>query len=168
MDLTHKQTAYALLRIAFGINFLMHGAIRLYSGLGAFASSTAEHLAKSPLPHGFVLGFGYAIPFLEVLLAAVCKSIPIRRNESFVDQVRRWTEALAAMTALQPNTRYEWYLAADVAMKQLIALHSLALYQRKGVTGKAKQKHGLDFISQTKAMQDALLRYDLSRKRDMT
>ncbi len=107
-------------------------------------------------------------PFLEVLLAAVCKSIPIRRNESFVDQVRRWTEALAAMTALQPNTRYEWYLAADVAMKQLIALHSLALYQRKGVTGKAKQKHGLDFISQTKAMQDALLRYDLSRKRDMT
>jgi thiosulfate dehydrogenase (quinone) large subunit len=68
MNLTHKQTAYALLRIAFGINFLMHGAIRLYSGLGVFASSTAEHLAKSPLPHGFVLGFGYAIPFIEVLL----------------------------------------------------------------------------------------------------
>jgi thiosulfate dehydrogenase [quinone] large subunit len=68
MRLTDKQTAYALLRIAFGVNFFMHGAIRLYSGLGAFASSTAEHLAKSPLPHGFVLGFGYAIPFIEVLL----------------------------------------------------------------------------------------------------
>jgi hypothetical protein len=25
-------------------------------------------MAKSPLPHGFVLGFGYAIPFLEALL----------------------------------------------------------------------------------------------------
>jgi thiosulfate dehydrogenase [quinone] large subunit len=68
MKLTHKQTAYALLRIALGVNFFMHGSIRLYSGLGAFASSTAEHLAKSPLPHGFVLGFGYAIPFIEVLL----------------------------------------------------------------------------------------------------
>jgi len=68
MRLTDKQTGYALLRIALGVNFFMHGAIRLYSGLGAFASSTAEHLAKSPLPHGFVLGFGYAIPFLEVLL----------------------------------------------------------------------------------------------------
>jgi thiosulfate dehydrogenase [quinone] large subunit len=68
MNLTHKRTAYALLRIAFGVNFFMHGGIRLYSGLGAFASSTAEHLAKSPLSHGFVLGFGYAIPFIEVLL----------------------------------------------------------------------------------------------------
>jgi thiosulfate dehydrogenase [quinone] large subunit len=25
-------------------------------------------MAKSPLPHGFVLGFGYAIPVIELLL----------------------------------------------------------------------------------------------------
>jgi thiosulfate dehydrogenase [quinone] large subunit len=68
MRLTDKQTAYALLRVAFGVNFFMHGTIRLYSGLGGFASSTAEHLVKSPLPHGFVLAFGYAIPFIEVFL----------------------------------------------------------------------------------------------------
>jgi len=105
-------------------------------------------------------------PFLEVLLAAVCKSIPLRRHESFVDQARRWTEALAAMIALQPNTRHEWYLAAEVAMKQFAALHSLALYQRKGATGKARQKNGLEFISLAKAMQDAMLRYELIRNRN--
>jgi len=105
-------------------------------------------------------------PFLEVLLAAVCKAIPSRRDESFVDQARRWTEALAAMTALQPNTRYQWYMAAEVARKQFAALHSLALYQRKGASAKNKQKHGLDFIELTKAMQDALLRYDLLRNQD--
>jgi thiosulfate dehydrogenase [quinone] large subunit len=68
MRLTEKQIAYALLRIAFGVNFAMHGSIRIYNGIGAFAATTAEHLAKSPLPHGFVLGFGYAIPVIEVLL----------------------------------------------------------------------------------------------------
>jgi thiosulfate dehydrogenase [quinone] large subunit len=53
-----KALAYGLLRVAFGVNFLMHGAIRIYNGIGAFAATTAEHMAKSPLPHGFVLGSG--------------------------------------------------------------------------------------------------------------
>lgn len=68
MKVPHKPLAYALLRIAFGVNFAGHGFIRIYSGLGAFAAATAEHLAKSPLPHGFVLGFSYAIPIVESLL----------------------------------------------------------------------------------------------------
>jgi thiosulfate dehydrogenase [quinone] large subunit len=63
-----KSLAYALLRIAFGVNFAGHGLIRIYNGVGAFATSTAEHLAKSPLPHGFILGFSYAVPFLEAVL----------------------------------------------------------------------------------------------------
>jgi thiosulfate dehydrogenase (quinone) large subunit len=68
MKIADKPLAYALLRIAFGVNFVGHGLIRIYLGLGAFASATAEHLAKSPLPHGFVLGFSYAIPVIESLL----------------------------------------------------------------------------------------------------
>jgi thiosulfate dehydrogenase (quinone) large subunit len=68
MKPTDRQIAYALLRIAFGVNFLMHGLIRIYNGVGVFAATTAEHLAKSPLPHGFVLSFGYAIPGIELLL----------------------------------------------------------------------------------------------------
>jgi thiosulfate dehydrogenase [quinone] large subunit len=68
MRIADKSLAYALLRVAFGVNFSMHGFIRIYNGLGSFASTTAEHMAKSPLPHGFVLGFSYAIPVIEVLL----------------------------------------------------------------------------------------------------
>src|ERR1700733_4015394 len=59
-----KSLAYALLRIAFGINFAGHGLIRIYNGVGTFATTTAEHLAKSPLPHTFT----YTIPFLEAIL----------------------------------------------------------------------------------------------------
>jgi thiosulfate dehydrogenase (quinone) large subunit len=68
MNIQNKSLAYVLLRIAFGVNFAGHGLIRIYHGAGVFAQSTAEHLAKSPLPHGFTLGFSYAIPFLEAIL----------------------------------------------------------------------------------------------------
>ena len=65
---SHKRLAYALLRIAFGVNFLGHGLFRLLSGTGAFAHGMAEHMTKSPLPMPLVLGFGYAIPVIELLL----------------------------------------------------------------------------------------------------
>jgi thiosulfate dehydrogenase (quinone) large subunit len=68
MKLTDKSLAYALLRIAFGINFAGHGLIRIYNGVGAFAISTAEHLAKSPLPHDLTIGFSYTDPYLEAIL----------------------------------------------------------------------------------------------------
>jgi thiosulfate dehydrogenase [quinone] large subunit len=68
MRINDKSLAYALLRIALGVNFAGHGLIRIYNGVGPFAASTAEHLAKSPLPHSFTLGFSYTIPFLEAVL----------------------------------------------------------------------------------------------------
>ena len=68
MSINNKSLAYALLRIAFGVNFGGHGLIRIYNGVGTFAQTTAEHLAKSPLPHSFIYAFSYAIPFLEAIL----------------------------------------------------------------------------------------------------
>ena len=68
MRINDRSLAYALLRIAFGVNFAGHGLIRIYNGVGTFATTTAEHLAKSPLPHGFTLAFSYAMPFLEAIL----------------------------------------------------------------------------------------------------
>jgi thiosulfate dehydrogenase (quinone) large subunit len=68
MRVSDKALAYGLLRVAFGINFAGHGFVRIYNGVGQFASTTAEHMAKSPLPHGFVMGFGYAIPCIEAVL----------------------------------------------------------------------------------------------------
>jgi len=68
MRTNNRSLAFALLRIAFGINFAGHGLIRIHNGVGAFAHTTAEHLAKSPLPQSFIFGFSYAIPFLEAIL----------------------------------------------------------------------------------------------------
>ena len=63
-----KALAYALLRTAFGVNFAGHGFVRILNGVGLFASTTADHLAKSMLPRDFVIGFSYAIPFIEATL----------------------------------------------------------------------------------------------------
>jgi thiosulfate dehydrogenase (quinone) large subunit len=68
MRINNKSLAYALLRIAFGVNFAGHGLIRIYNGVGIFATNTAEHMAKSPLPHSFTYAFSYVIPFLEAIL----------------------------------------------------------------------------------------------------
>ena len=71
MTLEDRPLAYALLRVALGVNFAGHGLIRIYHGVGAFAHTTAEHLAKSPLPQGFVVGFGYVIPWVEAVLGVM-------------------------------------------------------------------------------------------------
>jgi thiosulfate dehydrogenase (quinone) large subunit len=71
MRLNDKSLAYALLRVAFGVNIAGHGLIRIYNGVAAFAATTAEHLAKSPLPHTLIFGFSYVIPFIEAILGLV-------------------------------------------------------------------------------------------------
>ena len=64
-----RSLAYALLRIAIGVNIAGHGLIRLfYIGLGPFAQTAAKNLSKSPLPHGFVLGFLYIVPIIESIM----------------------------------------------------------------------------------------------------
>jgi len=68
MRITERSLAYALLRISLGINFAGHGLIRIHNGVAAFAQTTAEHLAKSPLPFSLTYASSYAIPFLEAIL----------------------------------------------------------------------------------------------------
>ena len=68
MRISDKELGYGLLRTALGVNFLGHGLFRILSGVGAFAATTVEHMTKSPLPHGFTLGFAYCIPWIELLL----------------------------------------------------------------------------------------------------
>jgi hypothetical protein len=104
-------------------------------------------------------------PFLERLFETMCKYIYVLRGETFVDQARRWTEALRFMAAMKPRTEQEWLLAADVAMKHLFALHSLALGRAKGVGMKARMRHGKDFIAHARTMHAAQLHYDLMRSK---
>ena len=68
MSINNKSLAYALLRIAVGVNIAGHGLIRIHNGAAAFAQTTAGHFAKSPLPQSSVYAFSYAIPFIESIL----------------------------------------------------------------------------------------------------
>ncbi len=71
MTQRHTAVAYLLMRVALGINFMGHGLFRILSGVGAFAVNTAQGMAKGPLPHGLSLGFGYCIPWIELLLGVL-------------------------------------------------------------------------------------------------
>jgi thiosulfate dehydrogenase [quinone] large subunit len=110
MRINDKSLAYALLRIAFGVNFAGHGLIRIYNGVGGFASTTTEHLAKSPIPHSLVFGFSYAIPFLEAILgltlilgvftriALVCGAVFMTALIIGVTSIQQWDLASQQLT----------------------------------------------------------------------
>ena len=59
---------YALLRITLGINIAMHGISRLLAGPATFVASLTQQFSSTVLPHFAVLGFGYALPWLETLI----------------------------------------------------------------------------------------------------
>ena len=67
----HKALAYALLRLALGINIFGHGLFRILSGVGAFANGMVVGMDKGPLPHALSLGFGYCIPWIELTLGTL-------------------------------------------------------------------------------------------------
>jgi len=67
----HRQVAYALMRLALGINIFGHGFFRIHSGLGAFAAGMAAGMDKGPLPHALSLGFGYVVPFVETFVGVL-------------------------------------------------------------------------------------------------
>ena len=61
------QLAYAVLRAAFGVNILMHGAARLGS-LASFVDGVAAGFADTFLPDTLVRGFAWLIAPAELLL----------------------------------------------------------------------------------------------------
>jgi thiosulfate dehydrogenase [quinone] large subunit len=65
-ELFERRMAYLLLRTLTGLDFLLHGGIRVYHGVGGFAAGMVRGLAAAPLPAGFVRGFGYVVPWVEL------------------------------------------------------------------------------------------------------
>ncbi|MAZ29177.1 MAG: DoxX family protein [Cytophagaceae bacterium] len=64
---SNDQLAFFLARITLGINFLIHGAIRIPK-LSAFAEGMTQGFAESPLPTGLVMVFGHVLPFCEAIV----------------------------------------------------------------------------------------------------
>lgn len=64
---TPKQTAYALLRITMGVNFLAHGLVRIPK-LNGFRTWMLTTFENSILPSWSVYAWGSVLPFLELII----------------------------------------------------------------------------------------------------
>ncbi len=75
-----RQLAYAILRFIFGVNFLMHGATWILSGVMEFSSGMVRQFTETLLPPVMVQAFGTMLPFVEaapgVLLIAGLSTRP--------------------------------------------------------------------------------------------
>jgi thiosulfate dehydrogenase [quinone] large subunit len=67
------ELAYFFFRFTMGVDIFFHGAMRLYTGLGAWVTfqEAAFVPPKSPLPMWAVHDFLTVLPFVEVLLGAL-------------------------------------------------------------------------------------------------
>jgi thiosulfate dehydrogenase [quinone] large subunit len=64
MKLTNFELAFVLGRLLLGLNFLMHGLVRIPK-LPVFRAGIVQEFAASPLPPALVSAYATALPFVE-------------------------------------------------------------------------------------------------------
>lgn len=118
-----RTLAVLLLRLALGLDILLHGITRLFiGGLGAFVNSTAAQFAHSVLPTWQVRAVATAIPFLEFVIGLLL----------IAGFGLRWTLVAGAvlMVALEFGTaiRSDWQVVSSQLLYSL--LYSALLFCR--------------------------------------
>ena len=68
LDDENRRLAFTIFRFTLGVNFFVHGGIRLVTGLETFVDNMKGGFSESPLPSVLVVGFLYVLPFVEVAL----------------------------------------------------------------------------------------------------
>jgi thiosulfate dehydrogenase [quinone] large subunit len=68
--MNHREAAYALLRITFGVVFFFNGIGKLMGGVGNFVGGMNQRFSGK-LPAMLVMPFAYTLPFAELLLGAL-------------------------------------------------------------------------------------------------
>ncbi len=69
--MSNKKLAVLLLRFVTGINFFMHGAVRVFGDYSGFAGGMAENFNETFLPAFSVRLLGYAIPIVELIVGLI-------------------------------------------------------------------------------------------------
>jgi thiosulfate dehydrogenase [quinone] large subunit len=70
-SISDEALAYALLRLALGVNFFGHGFVRIVGGVGNFAAGLVKGFEKTLLPTALVQPFALALPWAEALLGVL-------------------------------------------------------------------------------------------------
>lgn len=68
--MNHREAAYALLRITFGVVFLFNGVGKLIGGVENLVGGMNQRFAGK-LPAFLVMPFAYTLPFAELLAGAL-------------------------------------------------------------------------------------------------
>jgi thiosulfate dehydrogenase [quinone] large subunit len=63
-----RYLAYLFLRATMGVNIFLHGVARILSGVGPFAATLEKGFRSTPLPSSLVVGFAWALPWLEAAI----------------------------------------------------------------------------------------------------
>ncbi|GJM16263.1 MAG: hypothetical protein DHS20C13_15900 [Thermodesulfobacteriota bacterium] len=71
LKISNKKLAVLLLRFVTGINFLMHGAVRVFGDYSGFANGMADNFSETFLPAFSVRLLGYSIPILELIIGVI-------------------------------------------------------------------------------------------------
>jgi thiosulfate dehydrogenase [quinone] large subunit len=64
MKLNNFELAFVLGRLLLGLNFLMHGLVRIPK-LAVFSAGIEKEFATSPLPPALVSAYAHTLPFVE-------------------------------------------------------------------------------------------------------
>lgn len=97
------QLAYSAFRITLGMNIFFHGAMRLITGLDAWANMESALFTKQPiLPMWSVSLFLHVLPFVEVVLGAL----------TFLGLYTRWAliagSVMMLILVFGNDTRQDW------------------------------------------------------------
>lgn len=73
MNTTTKdaQLAYLLIRLTMGLNFFMHGTVRIFGNLETFRQSLVTNFQETLLPQPFVEAFATVLPFVEAAIGSL-------------------------------------------------------------------------------------------------
>lgn len=71
LQMSNKKLAVVFLRLVTGINFLMHGAVRVFGDFNGFADGMASNFNETFLPAFSVRLLGYAIPIVELIVGII-------------------------------------------------------------------------------------------------
>ena len=63
--------AHGLLRLALGVNILMHGLVPIMGGIDAFAAGMVRQFAHTILPPALVGVFGTVLPVIQLVIGAL-------------------------------------------------------------------------------------------------
>jgi thiosulfate dehydrogenase [quinone] large subunit len=134
MKTSDKELAYALLRIAFGVNFLGHGVFRLLAGAGKIAETMAAAMTKSPLPHGFTVGFLTVVPVIETLLGVALILGLATRVSLVVGAVFMWALTFGV------TSNQQWDVAGQQLVYSLVFFVLLFLVEYNGLSLDARMQ----------------------------